>query len=231
MKIHNVMEEVIISTVNDIYNEEESSVQFGFCTCRQCRLDVVCYVLNRVNPQYVISGKGLAHYETETQKNIQRNIDLVALAHQGIQKISNVRRPGCIRSEASHHTTTSTHPVFKFPTIAGRVFNGKTFEPISGLDIQLLTNDEAFMPMIDANWQNPYRIDNNTSGNYIFWPAPVTAKKKKIKKNFRLHLKIDNEIMGQLDHFFEIELESSADTESEMQIEATQKIEDLYLFG
>lgn len=231
MRIHNLMEEIVISTVEEIYNEEEQKKQFGFCTCNQCRLDSVCYVLNRVPAQYVISGRGLAHYETESQKNYQRNIDLVMLVHQGISKVAATRRPGHDHSGSTAKHNEIRGPAFNFPTIVGRLFNGKTFEPAHEVQIILLDSNQEPVPMIDDNWQNPYLIVNNTSGNFIFWPSPEAASKTGEKKSYRFHLLVEDKRYNKIEHYFDLELTSSPEADYEMKIEFSHKIEDLYLFA
>ncbi|MBN1648648.1 MAG: late competence development ComFB family protein [Spirochaetales bacterium] len=230
MEIHNLMEEIVVSTVDSIFGDEKSSGASGFCTCDQCRFDAICYVLNRVTPQYVISGRGLAHYETEIQKNMQRNVDLVMLVHQAIETVEATRRPGSHHQNVPDSTGPVKGPVYNFPTIVGRLFNGKTFEPVSNVDIYLLDENGEKVEMIDGNWQNPYRIVNNTSGNFIFWPGPVPTKKSGTGKSFKLELRAESGEHGKLDHFFRLDLVSERAAEFKMQIEEACKVEDLYMF-
>ena len=93
MKIHNILEDIVISKVEEIFNEEEKDRALGFCTCRQCRMDVACYVLNRSEPQYVISGRGYAHLKSEYDEDSQKTTDITALVLEGIKKVSHSKRP------------------------------------------------------------------------------------------------------------------------------------------
>ncbi len=47
MNVHNLMENIVIETVNDIF-EDKKKEGFDMAECLQCRLDVACYVLNRI---------------------------------------------------------------------------------------------------------------------------------------------------------------------------------------
>ena len=92
MDIHNSMEEFVYETVNEIF-EEKAKSGFPLAHCYQCRLDVACYVLNRIKPEYIISGRGLAHYESDYQDHLQTSADIVALVNEGLRKIDARRRP------------------------------------------------------------------------------------------------------------------------------------------
>ena len=100
MKIHNLMEDIVLDKLHEIFDEEElTTFNNGFCTCYQCRLDVACYVLNRIQNKYVTSSRGLAHLRTEYQTNLQKSADLVSMIHDGIKQVSSTRRPHSNHSE------------------------------------------------------------------------------------------------------------------------------------
>ena len=63
MIIHNVMEDLVYDEVNKLFDEaEEKKESWLTCSCMQCRVDTMCYVLNRLKPRYIKSGRGLAHF-------------------------------------------------------------------------------------------------------------------------------------------------------------------------
>ena len=57
MKIQNIMEDYVTDKVNTMYDELPDN-SFVTCKCARCRSDVICYVLNRIPPKYVVSSKG-----------------------------------------------------------------------------------------------------------------------------------------------------------------------------
>ena len=62
MKVQNVMESYITNRTNALYNEfVETKNSFLTCSCENCRLDTICYVLNRIHPKYVVSGRGMTY--------------------------------------------------------------------------------------------------------------------------------------------------------------------------
>jgi competence protein ComFB len=204
------MEDAVFQIVNEICDEKARSDQGGaFCTSPKCRLDIACFVLNRITPRYVTSGRGLAHVETDYQEDRQNRVDIVTLANEGLKRISLHKREyysddtenGCVEEEQG--------PLFNFPAIKGRLLNGKTFEPVKGVQISLLQN-EKLVPMASSRWQNPYAMVQSTSGNFLFWPAPVPAEGAGEKRSFEFELSVDTEGFEPFRHYFNLELESDS---------------------
>ena len=65
MDIHNLMEDIVLDTVNELFDAKVQGASSVWCTCRQCRMDVACFVLNRLKPEYVLSGRGGAYSEID----------------------------------------------------------------------------------------------------------------------------------------------------------------------
>ena len=80
MNIHNIMEEFVTDRVNSLYDEvmKQKSVWLT-CDCEHCRLDTICYVLNRVTPRYVVGGRGVTHNTNLIKENAQITIDIEKL--------------------------------------------------------------------------------------------------------------------------------------------------------
>lgn len=228
MKIHNLLEDIVIDKVEEIFDEEESNPTLGFCTCRQCRLDVACYVLNRVEPEYVVSGRGYAHLRAEYDGDSQKTADITALVTDGIKKVSRSKRPFFPHS-GQKEDDSPEGPYFNFPIIAGRVFDGKTFEPVSDIEVYL-TSDGQIVPMKNPNWQNPYLIARSTAGNFMFWPGPVPAKKVGERNTVNFKITVVSELYEELSHFFTLEVTSSEERLDTFCINENYLLGDLYLF-
>lgn len=228
MKLHNLMEDIVLEKVNEIFEEEIKTKTYGYCTCNQCRMDVACYVLNRVQPQYMLSSRGLAHLRTDYQNDLQKAADLMSVINDGIKVVSSTKRPHTEEYDLELETPPPG-PTFNFPTIIGRLFNGKTFEPIKDVMISLLS-DGTLVEMVNRNWQNPNPISAKTAGHYSFWPHPQTASERKEKKIFEFELYLEESPFEELHHFFEIELEAEDQFNDQFHLQRTCKIEDLYLF-
>ena len=77
MNIYNRIEQLAIDVVNQIFDSFDENSADERCDCEQCRLDVTCYVLNRLQPKYIISERGFTHIESEytSQETAENNYD------------------------------------------------------------------------------------------------------------------------------------------------------------
>jgi len=152
MRVHNLTKDLVIQKVKEVFSQKEDLVHRGFCISPQCELDVVCFVLNRMPPEYVVSGRGMAHVEQDYRKNSQKITDIVALINEGLEVVTRNQRP-------RGNTEPSEEQLgyfWNFPSIIGRLFNGLNFEPIPDTEVFLLSEGVP-VRVIDPNWQNPYR--------------------------------------------------------------------------
>jgi len=230
MKIHNLMEDIVIEKVHEIFDEEEKEMKNkGYCTCHQCRLDVACYVLNRANARYVSSSRGLTHLRTEYQEDIQKSADLVSMVNDGIIKVSSTKRPHYDHS-FDEESPPPEGPMYNLPTIMGRLLNGTTFEPMQSIDIYLKSNGEI-VEMFEPSWQNPYKLIEKTAGTFVFWPRPVHSDSPETKRTFEFEIVVDAEGYEELHHFFEMSVEAESAFDDSFHLQHTYKLEDLYLFS
>lgn len=233
MDIHNLMEDLVKATVNELFDAEERGASGSWCTCKQCRMDVACYVLNRIRPEYVVSSRGIAYTEHDYGEKLQKTADVVSLAREGWSRINAAKRPnhehsGPLGTDVGAQEAL-VGPVFNLPPIMGRVFNVANFEPISGATVTL-TEDGRRLPMMDANWQNPYSIVKNTAGTFIFWPFPVKAGDSSESRKFSLALTIAMPGFEELNHYFELELGAEALSQKQFSMQAVYRLPDLYVF-
>ncbi len=229
MEIHNIVEDLIGETVSELFQEELRTGRLGYCTCPQCKLDVTCYVLNRMKPEYVVSGRGVAHASSEYQDRIQRQADAVSLGNEGWKKINQTRRPHFDHSGKKPGSNHPRPPVFNFPTIIGRVFNGRTFEPMNGLQVTLV-RDEAPVLMIDPNWLNPCTLYGSTGGTFIFWPAPekAQAQGESLMVEFRLQAKLEG--FSAFNHFFSLRINAESSVQEQFSLQRQYTLPDLMIF-
>lgn len=226
MNVHNIMESIVIDTVNEIF-EDKRTEGFEMADCLQCRLDVACYVLNRIKPEYIISGRGLLHFEDNYHELIQTKVDMVTLINEGIKKVSKTKR--------SYYNTADTNKyksgnyVYNFPSILGSVLRGDNFVPIENLSISLLFENTP-AKMIDNTWQNPFSIVKSTNGSFTFMPAPVAADEENEERTFHFEARIEDSNFENINHFFELKLKSEKNIFTTFSIERTHKLESLYLF-
>jgi len=226
MNVHNIMESIVRDTVNEIF-EDKKKEGFEMADCLQCRLDVACYVLNRIKPEYIISGRGLLHFEDNYHDLIQTKVDMVTLVNEGIKKVSKTKRSYYNSKETN--INISTRYLFNFPSIIGSVLRGDNFVPAENLSISLLFENTP-SKMIDNTWQNPFNIVKSTNGSYTFMPAPVAADEENEERTFHFEIRIEDSNFEPVNHFFELNLKSEKNIITTFSIGRTYKIESLYLF-
>ena len=224
MEIRNLMEEIVEKAVKEICEEEKrkSSVH----ATPECLKDVICFVLNRIPQQYVSSSRGAAHAEKTLKENHQLRIDITALIHEGIKRVTNVQRSYYFKNEAS---VQFEGPVFEFPVIKGRIIDCLDFSAVKDVEIVLKYVDGGMVAMLDNRWQNPFSLNEKIQGNYIFLPRPLPAQEAGEEKLFEFNLTVDAKGFEPFVHFFKIALVAKPSFDPSMAGIPDFRMEDLYL--
>jgi competence protein ComFB len=225
MEIHNLLEELVTERLRDICREDESRAEQLYCTSPECRVDALCYVLNRMPARYVSSGRGYAHLIEDLNRDQQLQIDLTRLIHEGLTRVSAVTRnyygkpPGEV----------PPGPCFNFPTLQGRVLEGSRFVPLSGVTVTLFGGDLP-TPMFDNRWSNPYFISEHTAGLYNFWPASLPAEAPGEERTFEFRINLEYPGFTPLTHHFSLEITSQESADDMVSLQRDHHLPDLYLF-
>jgi len=230
MAIHNISEDIVFSSVQNIFDliKKENNPE-EICLCEQCRLDTICYVLNRIEPRYVVSNRGMTRIEQDWIGRQQTEADIASLVYKGLRLVNHNQRPTSLHDDSESIGKITNEPVFDFPTIVGRLFDGNTFAPLTGVTIVLQCSGEMVC-MRNRNWQNPYTLVENTPGTFTFWPAPIPAEAVNINKIFEYSLKIESPEYETLYHYFKIPATSGMQSSFSYSLDKTFKLPDLYLF-
>lgn len=230
MDIHNTTEDTVFKVAQTIFNDiKKEGNPDGFCLCDQCRMDTICYTLNRLEPCYIVSNRGITRIEQDGIQRQQEEADIATLVYKGLRLVNHFQRPTAPHNAFAAPEAGPAKPAFDIPTIIGRLFDGVTFSPLSGATVSL-RRDGELVAMRNFNWQNPYTLISNTPGTYTFWPAPVSAEIADIHKTFEYSLKIECPDYDPLVHSFKIPAVSKIQTVSSYSLDRTFKLPDLYLF-
>jgi len=197
--------------------------------CYQCRIDTICYVLNRIDPNYIVSNRGFTRIYQAGLSHQQSEADISALIYKGLRLVNHNLRPTAPHDGTANATHKIINPLFDIPTIAGRIFHGISFEPIVGIEVELYYNGEL-VQMRNSNWQNPYTIVQCTPGIFSFWPMPITADVPDMTKEFKFSLKVNSPDYEPLIHFFKISSISKFHNPQSYALNRTFKLPDLYIF-
>jgi competence protein ComFB len=229
MDIRNIMEDAVKVLVEELFEREDREKRLGYCTCDQCKLDVECYVLNRVKPEYIVSSRGLAYSEKEGLDKVQRQADLISLVKEAWGKVSHTPRLSTDHLGKKAPAAAREGPVYNFPTIMGRVFDGRTFAPLGEGAVRLLA-DGKDADMVDPNWQNPFILAGATGGTFIFWPRTIAASPEEGERKFIFEVKVDVPALEGLSHFVEITIAPERSARLDFSLQRVHKVPDLYLF-
>ena len=228
MNVHNLMEDVVKKSVNNLYARVKGeNVAWLTCDCENCRMDTISYVLNRIPPKYVVSGRGVTH-NAEYFQSAQLQADIDSLALEGMRIVSATKRP--FHNEArSSIENKPKHPAFNFFTFMGSVLDGNTFEPVSDATVTLKL-DGKLAEMFDVSWPNPYKTVQSTKGVYTFWIKPIDAEKAGIVKYFPISVEVEAEGYTETVYHFEAPIMSEESVRTELDSTYTLKIKDLVIF-
>lgn len=230
MNIHNSMEDAVTQEVNSLYDTlKNEHITWLTCDCENCRLDTICYVLNRTQPKYFVSERGALH-NTLDMDDSQLKTDITALAMEGIRLIN-----GSHRSKGSSSIQPSTAEsdegkfFYNFPLIVGSVYNGENFEPLENAVITLKINNEP-VTMADSTWSNPATTYKSTKGSYSFWPASIECGENDGTKVFSLTFEITGRNFVSTTYAIELPLVPEPARKTTLESAYSLKIKDIFLF-
>jgi competence protein ComFB len=230
MEIHNISEDIVFTTVQTIFDSlRKKNNAEGLCLCNQCKVDTICYVLNRIEPKYIVSNRGITRIEQDWINRQQTEADVATLVYKGVRVVNHNQRPTSLHDQMEEEHKVANNPAFDIPTIVGRVFDGNTFAPLTGVSVELRYGNEI-VPMRNSNWQNPFTLIEHTPGAFSFWPIPVPAEAEGIHRIIVYSLKVESPQYETMIHHLKIPSVSSIPVPHSYSVDGTFKVPDLYLF-
>jgi competence protein ComFB len=227
MKVHNIQEEEVFNCVDKTYEMlKDIRTTWFSCDCEQCRADVSAYVLNKVTPKYIVSGRGVNY--NKSSENTQDKADLEALVMEAIRIVSSVKRPFHNQNEVKKNEETAG-PAFNFPTFMGTVYDGTTFEPLVNAKVTLKYKGKNAQ-MMDHTWTNPYITDKRTKASYTFWVKPISASKENETAVFSFIIEVNANGYDKTNYMFNVPLISQENKVHALNTTYSLKIQDLFLF-
>lgn len=228
MNVHNIMEDIVSKDVNKNYDQiVKGKSGWLSCDCENCRLDTVSYVLNRIPPKYVVSGRGVTH-SSDVFEDHQLMADIQSLILEGMRIVNATKRPYHAENKIKKATDEKI-PAYNFADISGTILDGTTFEPIIGAKVVLKCNGKI-AEMFDKSWINPCTTCKSTKGAYNFWMKPIETKKAGVSKKFKLSLEVTADGYEPVTTFFELSLKSDESTNFEIDSTFSLKMKDIVLF-
>lgn len=227
MQVHNVMEEFVEVNVNNMFNSiKELKPAWFSCDCENCRLDTVSYVLNRIPPKYIVSGRGVT-YSVQDLENQQLKADLDSVIIEGMKLVNSSKRP--YHDVSPNSFLDSSKPSYNFSIFTGNIIDGSNFEPISNATILLKLNGKN-VSMFDSTWLNPCTTESTTNGTYSFMVKPILAEKEGIQSKFNFSIEVSAPSYAPQTYYFTITQNSDSFTKTEIDSSSSYKIETVTLF-
>ena len=229
MFFHNVMEEILYKEVNRLYDEaKRNNEKWLVCDCIQCRVDAMCYALNRVKPRYIKSGKGLAYFfQVDFKMGSQFFVDISSVASEAMKVVQSNRGP---HTEEMEDDVTEYKAAFNFPTIKAKINDGNNQSPMTDVTVKLLM-DEKLVEQMDILWDNPYTVHSNMGGVCTFWPKPKKAEDEGIIKDFNFVLVVEKDGYESVRHTFTLPVVSTKTASRDFDITVCHEIKDIFMFS
>lgn len=226
--VHNIMEDIVVAQAEKLLDgiaEEYPNLNVS----DRCRLDTICYVLNRIAPYYTVSDRGVIRFEQASIEQQQKAADITALIYEGIRQVNHNQRRKAAPEEEEEEKLDPSIPVFNFPIIVGRLFNGLNFSPISNVTVELRGGGKL-VRMNDANWQNPYTLVANTQGTFTFWPKALPAREAGLKENMEFSIEIEAPGFEPFRNVFSVPVSSETQKAGAFSLDNPFRLPDLYMF-
>jgi competence protein ComFB len=236
MELHNIMEDVVSD-----YLEEVLSHKKDICSCTQCKTDMACYTLNKVQPMYVVSSRGIIHSENKRRLNFQDDIDIFSIVLEAVEVISKTKRHDInfkipeidiiTEFNEGNDELLRSKFFFNFPQIVGRVLDSATLGPLFDVEVVLNHNiSDENIKMFNDNWKNPLTLVPQMEGVFSFWPAPMLGEKEGIQKDIQLNISIKKKGYEEIRRYFEIRSISTNELTKIIKKGKIYRLDDIYLY-
>jgi competence protein ComFB len=159
MPVTNLMKDIVINILDEVLKKEQVKNING-----NGRDDIIAYVLNRVQPRYVTSERGLLYGILESKYHVQQRVDILFLIYEAIYQILNRRDS----NNAVKETITPEKSSY-LPHIVGQVLDETSLSIVPDVEVLMLFAGSPAV-MVDSDWENPYTTIAATKGHFHFWP-------------------------------------------------------------
>lgn len=182
--IQNLQENEVYNIVNNLLEDKKVKQTYP-AVDDELKLDIICYILNRLSPHYTNSNRGYNYYLSK-DINRQNRTDIISLFFSALESFKERRDTGIPLGE-----TKTEKRYFNFPQFFGLVFNSDNMLRIERavatffIDGKLVDNNEYH------GIQNPYTIHPQTRGIYSFWIPAIENSKNVAERTFTIKVRIE----------------------------------------
>jgi competence protein ComFB len=162
MPVTNLMKDIVINILDEVLKKEKVKNING-----NGRDDIIAYVLNRVQPKYVTSERGLLYGILDAKYHVQQRVDILFLIYEAIHMIQNRRDS----NNAVKETVIPEKNAY-LPHIVGQVLEDSSLTIVPDVEVMLMYGGVP-AAMVDSDWDNPYLTISATKGHFHFWPKYI----------------------------------------------------------
>lgn len=232
MILRNNMEDLVQNIVEVLLQDADNN----FWSNENHKYDLICYVLNRVKPKYITSGRGILHYESNMEKNVQESVDVFSIAAEGMRLIENRRK---VKEEKTDleldKKVDKRNSYYNFPCIIGKIISMKTWAEIHDVTVTLkhkIGTEFYQTAMINSQWNNPYTISEKTDGYFTFYPSPIQGDSEAGEsKQFDFLLIFESDKFPKVEKIFTLESKLEKNIQPVIQRGAVHRIENVFIMG
>ena len=174
MYLVNLMEQKISKLADSYFKEKNIPANTNM------RMDIIAYTLNRVQPQYVTSARGVLH--SYNRDDDEENIEILNIIEKSCEVI---RRRKENRPMESIPVIEENGYYLTYPSIMGNICSANSFEKVENALVYMYYKDKL-IEGYGANFPNPAVVSNNVPGKFMFCFMP-----KKIDSNESMDIDLD----------------------------------------
>lgn len=174
MYLINLMEQKVSKLADSYFNDKNIPVNSNM------RMDIIAYTLNRVNPQYVTSARGVLHsYDRDP---IQTNTDILSIIADACEIVTRRKENKLLESvpsidESGYYLT--------YPSIIGNITSSCNFDKVDNALVYIFDN-KKILQGYGVNFPNPAVVSSNVPGKFMFCFMP-----KKVMSAEEIEVKLD----------------------------------------
>ena len=216
MYLVNLMEQKVSKLADSYLKEKNIPVNTNM------RMDIIAYTLNRVQPQYVTSARGVLH--SYNRDSIQSNTEILSIIADACDIVSRRKENTLLESvpsidESGYYLT--------YPSIMGNITASNNFEKIDNALVYIFCEGKILQGY-GVNFPNPAIVSSNVPGKFMFCFMP-----KKVDSNeeveVNLDIVIESEKFMQYESVLSFKIKPSYYNTGDMPLFSIEEVNDILL--
>lgn len=174
MYLVNLMEQKVAKLADSYLKEKNIPVNTNM------RMDIIAYTLNRVQPKYVTSARGVLH--SYNKDPIQSNTELLSIIADACEIVTRRKENTLLESipfidESGYY--------LNYPSIMGNIASSNNFDKVDSALVYIFSEGNILQGY-GVNFPNPAIVSSNVPGKFMFCFMP-----KKTDSNEDIEVKLN----------------------------------------